>query len=148
MPKSDLKNSHKQFIVKLLAVYESPADVIQLVKENFEITVTLQKLQHYDPTTVMGRDLSKTLKELFEETRKEFDESAIIPLSKKVVRLKKLSKYVQVFEGMGNYGKAAEIIEQIAKDDGGVFTNRREISGRDGQPIEMHQTTVEDWKKN
>ena len=147
MPKSDLKIQHKRFIVKLLAVYESPSEIIASVKEKFDVTVTRQQLQHYDPTTVAGADLSEELKKLFTDTRKAFDDAEIVPLSKQVVRMKKLSGYVEKFENMGNYGKAAEIIEQIAKDEGGAFTNRREISGRDGQPIAMHQMTVADWKK-
>jgi hypothetical protein len=69
------------------------------------------------------------MKKLFEETRKAFDETEIVPLSKKVVRLKKLSGYVERLEGMGNIGKAAEIIEQIAKDEGDVFTNKHKIDG-------------------
>lgn len=148
MSTSNLKIIHKRFIVKLLAVYESPSEVIEQVKEKFELTVTKQQLQHYDPTTVMGQDLSKELTELFKNTRTEFDEADPVPLSKQNARLKKLSKYVDKFENMNNFGKAAEILEQIAKEKGGAFTNRREISGRDGKPMEIHQTTMADWKKD
>ena len=147
MPKSDLKIQHKRFIVSLLAAYESPSEVIASVKEEFGIDVTRQQLQHYDPHTVAGKTLNQDLKDLFAASRAEFEESEIIPLSITKVRLKYLSRYVHKLENMGNIGKAAELIEQIAKDEGGAFTNRREISGRDGKPIEMHQVSVDDWKK-
>src|ERR1044072_7321849 len=108
MPVSKLETEHKRFIVKMLAVYESPSEVKAAVKETFQIDVSLQQLQHYDPTTVAGADLERNLKKLFTETRKKFDEKEVVPLSKKNVRLKRLSGYVQKLEAMGNYGKAAE----------------------------------------
>lgn len=148
MPDSELTNTHKRFIVMLLAVYESPSDVIDAVKEKFNITVTRQQLQHYDPNTVAGRDLAKGLKELFEKTRTEFEAKEPVPLAKKVARVKKLSNYVEKFENMGNFGKAMEAMEQIAKEEGGMFTNRKEITGAGGKPIEIHSKTLDDWKKD
>lgn len=148
MPKSDLKIQHKRFIVMLLAVHESPREVRAAIKEEFRIDVSLQQLQHYDPDTVAGRSLTKELKTLFETTRKEFEAKEDIPLSKKVVRLKKLSKYVEQMEAAGNVVKAAEFLEQIAKEQGGMFTNRKEITGAEGKPIEIHSKTLDDWKKD
>ena len=131
----------------LLAVYESPSDVIDAVKEKFNVAVTRQQLQHYDPNTVAGKDLAKGLKDLFEKTRNEFEAKEPVPLAKKVARVKKLSNYVEKFENMGNFGKAMEAMEQIAREEGGMFTNRKEITGAGGKPIEIHSKTLDDWKK-
>lgn len=148
MPNSELTIAHKRFIVMLLASYESPSDVIDAVKEKFSVIVTRQQLQHYDPNTVAGKDLAKTLKDLFETTRTEFEAKEPVPLSKKVARVKRLQNYVDKFENMGNLGKAMEAMAQIAKEEGGMFTNRKEITGAGGKPIEIHSKTLDDWKND
>ena len=125
--KKQLSDDVKKFIVKSLAKYESPSDTASAVKERFGKSVTRQNVHAYDQTKVAGEDLSDDLKKLFFETRKIFDETDIIPVSKKLVRLKKLEKYVEAFENFDNYTAATQVLEQIAKEEGGMFTNRREI---------------------
>jgi hypothetical protein len=38
-------------------------------------------------------------------------------------------------QGQGNMALAAQLIEQAAKESGGAFTNRREMTGKDGAPL-------------
>ena len=127
MAGTKLKLTEKRFIVRLLAVYETPSEIVPIVKEKFDVEISKQGVAFYDPTTIAGNELSEELKTLFFETRKQFEEAEILPLSKKIVRIKKLSKYVQSFENNQNYIGAAQIIEQIAKEEGDAFSNRRQI---------------------
>lgn len=133
--KKQLSEDVKRFIVKSLAVFESPSDVMLSVKEKFKVSITRAGIQTYDPTKVAGEDLSEDLKTLFFETRKNFEETEIIPLSKKIYRIKKLAKFVENAESLGNDVAAAAYLEQIAKEEGGMFTNKREISGAGGESL-------------
>lgn len=144
--KKQISEEVKRFIVRSLAVYETPSDVMLSVKEKFKVTLTRAGVQNYDPTKVAGEDLSDDLKTLFFDTRKEFEEKEIIPVSKKIVRLKKLGRYVEAFENFENYTAAAAVLEQIAKEGGGAFTNRRELTGRGGEPLQIAPVTMEEWK--
>lgn len=144
--KKQLSDDIKKFIVKSLAVYETPSDITVSVKEKFNKTITRQGVQSYDPTKVAGEDLSDDLKTLFFDWRKEFDEKEIIPVSKKIVRLKKLGRYVEAFENFENYTAAAAVLEQIAKEEGGAFTNRRELTGKGGEPLQIAPVTLAEWK--
>lgn len=148
MPNSTLKIIHKRFIVRSLAAYEAPSDVITSVKEIFDITVTKQQLQHYDPTTAAGKELSKVLTDLFFDTRKEFEKNEDLPIMKRIFRLKKLAYFVEQFEKMKNYKMAAAMLEQAAKESGGMFTNRKEIGGIGGGAIEVHAKSLDEWKKD
>jgi len=148
MAKKTLSEDIKRFIVKSLAIYESPSEVVGTVKEVFNIKVTRQNVHSYDPTKLAGEALGDDLKQLFFDTRNKFDETEILPLSKKQVRIKKLSKYVDILESNENFVGAAEVVAQIAKEEGGMFTNRREVSGPKGGPVVLHSKTLDEWKKD
>ncbi len=138
----------KRFIVRSLACYDSPTEVAATVKEMFDVEISKQGVAFYDPTTAAGKELSKTLTELFYESRKEFEETEDLPIAKKVFRLRKLAIYVETFEKMKNYKAAAGILEQAAKEIGGMFTNRKEITGANGGAIAVHAKTLDDWEKD
>ncbi|HRH45721.1 MAG TPA: DUF2280 domain-containing protein [Pyrinomonadaceae bacterium] len=141
MAKNTLPEEIKRFIVRSLAVYETPSEVAASVKAVYNKKVTRQNVHFYDPTKLAGEGLSEELKTLFTETRRQFDETEIMPLSKKNVRIKKLSKYVEVLEDNDNLIGAAGILEQIAKEEGNLFTNRRELTGEGGGKIKLEHST-------
>ena len=85
-----------------------------------------------------GKDLSTELKSEFEVARKEFlDTPQNIPIANLSVRLQRLENQYQ------KHGKnrvaALSILKQAAEDMGGKYTNRQEITGKDGEAL---QTTV------
>jgi len=88
----------------------------------------------YDPTKPAGQNLSKKFVQLFEETRKKFDEGLIdIPIANKHFRLKQYQK--QLERNAKNTVMSLKILEQAAKDVGGQFTNRQELTGKNGEPL-------------
>lgn len=151
MAANNLTEDIKRFIVKSLAIYETPSDVAESVKAKFNRKVTRQNVHAYDPTKVAGEDLSAELKDLFFATRKEFEEKEIIPVSKKIVRLKKLGKYVEAFENLENYVAAAAVLEQIAKEVGDAFTNKfkvdQNIQAQHSVVRVPPKTSAEEWSK-
>lgn len=111
------------------------------VKQEFKIEIERQQVAAYDPTKSRGKDLSKKFVELFNKTRADFDAGLIdIPIANKHYRLKQYQK--QLERNVKNVVMSLKILEQAAKDVGGQFTNRQEITGKDGKPIETINQNV------
>ncbi|MDR8258029.1 DUF2280 domain-containing protein, partial [Acinetobacter baumannii] len=47
---ASLNKKQKLFIVRSLAVFNTPQETVSLVKEEFNIDVTRQQVETYDPT--------------------------------------------------------------------------------------------------
>lgn len=136
-----LKEPVKIFIVQALACRDTPQEVAEAVKQEFKIELDRRQCASYDPTKPAGQNLSKKFVQLFEETRKKFDEGLIdIPIANKHFRLKQYQK--QLERNAKNTVMSLKILEQAAKDVGGQFTNRQEITGKDGKPIETVSSNV------
>lgn len=88
-----LKEPVKIFIVQSLACFETPQQVVESVRQEFGIEIERQQVASYDPTKATCRNVSKKLKDLFHQTRKDFKTNVFdIPLANKAVRLKELQK--------------------------------------------------------
>ena len=133
-----LKEPVKIFIVQALACRDTPQEVAELVKQEFKLSIDRVQVAAYDPTKAAGKKLSKKFVELFHKTRADFDAGLIdIPIAQKYYRLKQYQK--QLERNAKNTVMSLKILEQAAKDVGGQFTNRQEITGKDGEAL---QTTV------
>lgn len=135
-----LNKKQKLFIVRSLAQFNTPQETVVLVKEEFSIDVSRQQCEAYDPTKRVGKDLSDELKKEFEVTRKDFlDTPQNIPIANLSVRLQRMENQYQ------KHGKnrvaALSILKQAAEDVGGKYTNKQEITGAGGQPLQT--TTVQ-----
>jgi hypothetical protein len=138
-----LNDEVKFAIVQALACYDTPTQAAQMVKEDFGITITRQQAQYYDPYKVHGHRLGKKLRDLFDVTRKHFlEESAKIPIAQQSFRLRVLERTLRRVEQQGNTALVAQILEQAAKEVGGAFTNKRELTGKGGAPLATLTTNV------
>jgi hypothetical protein len=140
-----LKEPVKIFIVQALACRDTPQEVADLVKQEFGIEVDRMQCAAYDPTKAAGKNLSAKFKKLFEDTRKKFDKGLVdIPIANKHYRIKQYDKLLQKTK---NTVMALRIMEQAAKDSGGLYTNKTELTGAGGGPIKtvQTQTTVEEY---
>ncbi|KAA2237685.1 DUF2280 domain-containing protein [Salinarimonas soli] len=132
-----LTDEVKAFIVQGLACFDQPSVVVEAVKAEFGQVVTRQQVEGYDPGKRAGAKLSEKWRAIFAETRKAFlEDTAAIPVANKAVRLRILQRLVERAEARGNAPLVAELLEQIAKECGDAFTNRRELTGKGGGPIE------------
>ena len=130
-----LKEPVKIFIVQSLACRDTPQEVADAVKQEFGIQIERQQVAAYDPTKSRGKDLSKKFVELFHKTRADFDAGLIdIPIAQKFYRLKHYQK--QLERNLKNTVLSLKILEQAARDVGGQFTNKTEVTS------EVTQTTV------
>jgi hypothetical protein len=141
MPRNLLTDDAKLFVLQSLACYVSPSEVAKQVKEHFKITIGLPAILHYDPTKAQGRQLSEELKELFYELREKFKTDLDnIPCANAAYRLGVIQRVIEKAESQGNTAMVLQAAEQAAKERGGAYTNRRELTGKDGKPIETSST--------
>lgn len=130
-----LTDDVKAFIVQALACFDTPSQVVDAVKDEYGIDVTRQQVQTYDPTKQLGKALSKKWRELFEATRARFlKETAEIPIASQSFRLRALQKMYEKTAARGNVPLAAQLIEQAAKESGGMFLNRNRGDAPDETP--------------
>lgn len=137
-----LNKKQKLFIVQSLAVFNTPQETVQLVKEEYDIEVTRQQVESYDPTKRAGKDLSAEFKKEFELVRKDFlDKPLNIPTANKVVRLKILNDLV--YKNPKNQRVVRGLLEQIAKEMGGLYTNKQEVDHTSKGESINKPTTIE-----
>lgn len=121
-----LNNEVKAFIVQALACFDTPSQVVQAVKQEFDVDVTRQAVETHDPTKRAGRTLAARWQTLFHDTRKRFrDATADIPIANRAYRLRALGRMAEKAESMRNMSLAVQIIEQAAKETGDIYVNRR-----------------------
>lgn len=142
---AQLKKEIKLFIVRSLAVFNTPSETAQAVKEEFNIEVSRQKCEVYDPTKRVGKDLSQELKDEFFATREQFvNQPKNIPVANLTYRLQRMQRVID--NNSKNNVLVLSALEQAAKDVGGLFTNKKEITGADGKPLtepKIYQLTPE-----
>ena len=144
-----LKGEVKAFIVQSLACFDTPSQVVDLVKKEFGLSITRQQVESHDPTKANGRGLAQKWVELFHETRKRFQtELSDIPIANKAYRLRALDRMMNNAEKMRNIALATEIIEQAAKECGDAYTNKHkfEHSGPNGGAIQTITMSKEEYK--
>jgi hypothetical protein len=145
MARTKLTEEATAFIVRSAAQFESPKDIIEAVNEIYGIRIVRQDVERCDPSSPGGktRNLAKKWRELFTQSRAEaLDALADVDLSHKVVRMRELSK---LYRKLGEDAKPnvplaaarAALLEQAAKEAGEAFTNKRELTGKDGGPIQV-----------
>ncbi len=134
-----LTDPQKRFIIDRLACFDSPKEVADAIKEEFGISISPQACEHYDPNKRAGHQLARHLAALFEDTRRRFLKyvDAHIPEANAAVRIHHLARAARAYKERGNYVAMANMLQIIAKERGGAFTNRRELTGRDRGPIKL-----------
>ena len=131
-----LKNDVKAFIVQALACFDTPTQVSQAVKQEFDVDVTRQQVEQHDPTKRAGVNLAAKWQTLFHDTRKRFrEETADIPIANRAFRLRAMNRFVERAESMKNIGLAMQILEQAAKETGDIYVNRARKEEAGDEPV-------------
>ncbi|KAA8735540.1 DUF2280 domain-containing protein [Acinetobacter qingfengensis] len=136
-----LRKEVKLFIVRSLAVFNTPEETAKLVNEEYkDLNVSRQQCERYDPTKRAGQDLSQELRKEFEATRKDFlAKPETIPIANLAVRLQRLENQYQ--KHSKNRVAALNILRQAAEDVGGKYTNKTELTGAGGDPLNPEPVT-------
>lgn len=145
MPRRDtskLNEEQRAFAVQRLACFDTPKQVADALKAEFRVEISPQAAEAYDPTKRAGEKLAQKWRDLFKATRARFlDKLEEVPEANKAVRVRRLARMAEAAESRGNFVLAANLLEQIAKEVGNSYTNRRELTGKDGKPIETRDVT-------
>ncbi|KOF15609.1 hypothetical protein AC244_22890 [Ensifer adhaerens] len=126
MAKAKLTHEQQAFVVQSLACFDSPSVVVAALKK-------------------AGARLAEKWKLLFEETRKTFlEDTASIAISHRAVRLRALQRMAEKAETQGNMVLASSLLKQAAEEVGNAYTNRRELTGKDGKdlPVPVSPVTI------
>jgi hypothetical protein len=134
-----LTDELRLIVVQRLAKYDTPQEIADDVKLDYDITISRQGIQSYDPT--VGRKPSEKWCAIFDATRKKFldDTADAAPIALRSVRLRRLDRVCVRAAKAGNGMMVLASTEQAAKEMGELYTNRHkmELSGKDGGPIEV-----------
>lgn len=130
-----LKEPVKIFIIQSLACRDTPQEVADLVKQEFDLTLDRSQVALYDPTKRRGKNLSKKYVQLFEKTRQDFDAGLIdIPIANKFYRLKEIQK---MYDNSGKNKVAKQKLLKLAHQETDGRTIRQEHTGKDGADLEI-----------
>lgn len=134
-----LKKAEKIFIVRSLAQFMSISDVVRDIKEKFNVDVSPQQVEYYDPTKAASADLAQEFIDLFNDARKEYIDQPLhnIEGANDIVQLKILSDLL--VNKKSNVVSAIKLIDQMQKIVKGHYEKKIEITGKDGEAL---QTTV------
>lgn len=117
-----LPTAVKMHILTALACFDSPTQVAASVKQQFGLELSRQRIEAWHPERVAGARLDAAWREVFYATRArlavELDD---IPIAHKSYRLRQLDRMATRSEEMGNLGLAVQLIEQAAKEAGGMY---------------------------
>jgi hypothetical protein len=127
--KHKLDEIQQEFIIRCLACGFNLQKTADLVKEEYEVTVTRQNVmwyrQHHD----------ERIAELREELSKDLTN---IPFANKLTRVAHLNSVANDLLKRRQYKDFAAILKQIAEETGGIV-QKHEHTGKNGMPID---TTV------
>ena len=145
MAKAKLSREQQTYVVQALACFDTPSVVAASLKKDYGIVFTPQAIEAYDPNKKAGKALAERWKALFAETRKTFlEDTASIAISHRAVRLRALQRMADKAENSGNMVLASSLLKQAAEEVGGSYTNRRELTGKDGKdlPVPVSPVTI------
>jgi hypothetical protein len=145
MAKAKLSDEVKTYIVQALACFDAPSIVAAAVKKEFGVEVSRQLVESHDPNKKAASGLAPKWRMLFGETRKTFlEDTASIAISHRAVRLRALQRMADKAENQGNMVLASSLLKQAAEEVGGSYTNRRELTGKDGKdlPVPVSPVTI------
>jgi hypothetical protein len=137
MATAKLSEAAKAFAVQRLACFDSPSEVAEAVKKEFGEQITRQSVEFFDPTKRAGKNLAAKWRGIFEEARARFiKETALIGVSHRSVRLRTLSRLAEKAEEVGDSLLLMQLLEQAAKEMGGVYSQTSRSSSRAKSPFD------------
>ena len=138
-----INDEQRAFLVEQIACFASPKEAADALYLEFGVEVTPQNVEKYDHTKQAGKRCAEKWRVLYVVTREAFRKHIAdrVPHAEKAYRVRKLAKAADAFENAGKYVAMASMLEKVAKELGGAYTNRREHTGKDGGAIKIEDVS-------
>ena len=121
-----LTPEQQTFIVAEFARNKGGGQIVKSVKKEFAIELDRQQIWHYHPD---NPKLADKWVHLYRELRSTLIEDVLsVAGAHQGFRLRELMKQYWKADEFGNIALCAELLEQMAKEVGEVFTNKRNIN--------------------
>lgn len=135
---AELSKEIQTFIVQQFAMFGTPQEIVDLVKENYGVETSRPQVFFYNAD--MNPKFPKKWREIFAATRKRFlEDVSLIPIASRNYRLRELDTMYhdekRKTEAVRNKVGMRDTLEQAAKEVGDAYTNKREISGARGESL-------------
>lgn len=127
--KGPLNDDLRAEIVTRFAMYDTLSEIHRSLTER-GIDISVQGVQHYNPTGG-NRSIADRWVTLFHDTRAKFQaEMMDEPIAQRAYRLRELHKLYLQARDRGALPLAASLLEQAAKETGGLYTNVTKLKGQ------------------
>lgn len=139
---AELTEADKLEIVTMLACFRDPKQIVDHFGEEYKIELGVRQVGAYDPTRAYY-DAGEKWLAIFDAKRKAYlEEVASIPIANQGFRLNVLNDELKkaVREGKSTLA----ILEQAAKEVGGVLTNERNVRVDDSRRLRIAEMSPED----
>ena len=114
----------KEFIVRGLATFDTPSEVVEAVKANFGVELSRQQVYAYDPRC--SQPPAQRWRELHAATRAAFlAEQAEIGITHKTYRLRLLDRMVHYSVKHHYRRDTAAFLRQAARECGGLYEKEK-----------------------
>lgn len=136
---AELSDEVKILIVTQLARHRTPTQVALAVKEIFNVEVSRQGVHYYDASRP-GSTLPPRWTKLFNAERKRYYTAAkqeVAGLNMKFRAAELLEMYFAA-KAKGQTKLAAGLLEQMAREEGGMYTNAKRDAGDGPKEIHLH----------
>jgi hypothetical protein len=134
-----LEPNVQAYIVQRLACFDSPKQIADAVLDAFGVTIIRQRVEDYDPAK--RPKLAKKWVAMHAAMRSAFlEETAKEPAAHRAVRVRRLGRMAERAEQKGNAVFAASLYEQIAKEVGDSYTNKRDVHAKLGGSLDVQVT--------
>lgn len=130
----------------MLACYQATTAIIAHFREVHDLDLTHKQIGAYDPTKSYF-EAGEKWRDIFEARRKSYlDDVESVPIARQGYRLNILEGLLQQAIRTEKNGLALTILEQAAKEVGGLLTNQREMRVDDTRRLRPSEMTPEDRK--
>lgn len=121
----ELEFKHKVFIVQQLACDKTLPEIVEAVKEQYDIEISRQAVHYYNP--LRNEKLDEELARIFHETRAKIKEGTLeVPCSSQTYRLMMLQSLIDKANRRGQSTVVAKLLEQAAKEIGGFYSSKED----------------------
>jgi hypothetical protein len=131
---ADLTEAQKLEIVSMLACFREPSAIIAHFHTEYDLELDRKQVGRYDPqrSYYAGGDKWRSI---FDARRKAFlEDVTAVPIAHLGYRLQMLQQGLDAARRANNWPLVASLLEQAAKEMGGIYTSRRSLQISDTAP--------------